>query len=211
MVGTTMRLACLCVSLAAACTTPSGGGGGGSRPAPPAAADLSWLAQVAVPDWMERPSPELEREIGRRVVALFSENFADSSAAARRLIETGLPAVPYLGSAAAGRRDARARKVVCVVLDPILRSVAPEDLGRLLRSPYRAVRIVAAQVCGELGWEEHGPALVDLLEDPDPEVRRAAVAALRRLTNRFYGYRVDGRPEERARAVERWRKHWLSG
>ncbi len=52
------------------------------------------------------------------------------------------------------------------------------------------------------------PALVGRLGDADPVVRLAAHEELRKRTGRDFGYLPWGTPEERSRAVDRWRA-WL--
>jgi HEAT repeat protein len=53
--------------------------------------------------------------------------------------------------------------------------------------------------------------LVDLLEDPDAAVRMLAIVALRRLTDRDYGYRFYEDDLQRAAAVARWRAALRAG
>ena len=52
------------------------------------------------------------------------------------------------------------------------------------------------------------PDLIDRLEDENPTVRAAVVAALRRLTNRVYDVAATDRPADRAAAATRWREWW---
>jgi hypothetical protein len=55
----------------------------------------------------------------------------------------------------------------------------------------------------------HLPRLVELLEDPEPPVARAAAAALRSLTGQDLGPPADASRAEQARAVAAW-KAWLA-
>ena len=73
------------------------------------------------------------------------------------------------------------------------------------------MRAASAKVVGERNLTEHAGKTVDLLEDDHVEVRREAIRALRRISNRFHGYRPDGSPDERALAVKRWRRLWGTG
>jgi hypothetical protein len=52
------------------------------------------------------------------------------------------------------------------------------------------------------------PALIGRLEDDVAGVRGAAVASLRRLTHRFFGFRASGTLEARDQAGARWREWW---
>ena len=77
-------------------------------------------------------------------------------------------------------RDARVRRWAAAALGDIgdARSVAP--LGRLLtKDPDPGVRLEAAFRLGKLGGAAARPALTAALTDPDENVRRAAVAALK--------------------------------
>jgi len=73
------------------------------------------------------------------------------------------------------------------------------------------VRVATAGVVGERDLARHAVRLVDLLDDPDLEVRRAAIRTLRQLSNRFFGYRPDAPAQQRAKATGRWRELWGSG
>ncbi len=70
-----------------------------------------------------------------------------------------------------------------------------------------AMRIRAVQVAGERGDQGAVPLLVDRLEDEDAAVRFYAFEALRRITGEDHGYRYYKPGPERAKAVERWRRH----
>jgi HEAT repeat protein len=200
-----MRRAITATVLLAACSTSSDGRGGAGAPGP---AEAAWASQVRIPDHMERPPPALEEEIARCIAGLDAAEFEASSHAAGRLVEIGVPAVPYLGFAASKAADGKRLRIV---LDAILMEAAPERIALLFASPYPDVRVAAAGACGDRRLTELGPPLVDLLEDPDVDVRRAGIASLRRLANQFYGYRADDPPAQRAAAVARWREHWKAG
>jgi HEAT repeat protein len=156
---------------------------------------------------MDRPAPAVEEEIARCIAGLDAAEFEASSGAAGRLVEIGVPAVPYLGFAAS-KAHAEGGKHLRIVLDAILMAASPEQIALLLASPYPDVRVAAAGACGERRLAELGPPLVDLLEDEDVDVRRAGIASLRKLANQFYGYRADDPPARRDAAVARWREHW---
>ncbi len=52
------------------------------------------------------------------------------------------------------------------------------------------------------------PALIERLNDPDPVVRLAAHEELKEGSAQDFGFVPWGRPEERERAVARWRAWW---
>jgi hypothetical protein len=68
-------------------------------------------------------------------------------------------------------------------------------------------RILAARHAAEIGDHEAVPLLVDRLEDDDSAVRMFAILALEKLTGTRLGYDYAADGFERARAVERWRRH----
>ena len=121
------------------------------------------------------------------------------------LVSLGEPAIPYLGFAA-GQDGLDDR--IPITLRAILQTLGARRLAPYLGSPYAEVRAAAATTVGERRFTELAPALTDLLEDADLGVRRAGVAALRRITNRFHGYRPDASAEDRAAAVAKWRRMW---
>jgi hypothetical protein len=83
-------------------------------------------------------------------------------------------------------------------------TVRSVDLGRHLRSPDAEERAMAAELTRHRDLREalpYVPRLIDLLEDPSPEVRRQARASLRSLA----GADVGGDGED---AAARWRAYW---
>jgi hypothetical protein len=86
--------------------------------------------------------------------------------------------------------------------------VRPVDLCDRFQHEDPAVRTAAALEVGRTGNREGLSYLVDRLTDPEPEVRFAAIMALRRITGQTMGYRYHDRPAAQADAVARWRQ-WL--
>lgn len=80
----------------------------------------------------------------------------------------------------------------------ILRDVS---CGRVLRQ----MALVTIQRCGSL---ESVPVAIELLEDPDAQVRLSAHRALESLTHEKVSFSAASPPEERAVGVERWRSYW---
>lgn len=205
------------LALLAACRTPpepepDPGAVWPGRPRSTGRIDTDWLADVQIPAGGKRLGRENEAFVAGACHVLDRDDFADYSSSAAGLVALGEPVVPYLGRyAEPPTRDERLFAIVSVVLEPILMKVDPEPLGSYLDSPYRAVRATAARVVGERNLTEHAYRLVGLLEDEHVEVRRDAIRALRRISNRFQGYRPDGAPDERAVAVKRWRRLWGTG
>jgi hypothetical protein len=83
---------------------------------------------------------------------------------------------------------------------------APVDLARPLRSADAAARAMAAELARHRPPDEaarHVPRLVELLDDPSPEVRRQAHESLVALAGRDAGGTGPG-------AAERWSAYWRS-
>jgi len=165
-----------------------------------------------MPAWIDPPSAEERRQIVDAIGRLTSEDFAEYAKAARRLIAIGRAAIPYLGGFGDRQGEEQgARGRARLVLAPILERLEAPEIGRWMGSPAATTRAAAARAAGLGPHPELASRLMDLLEDEDLGVRREAIAALRRLTGRFLGYRPDDSPERRRRAIERWRESWGAG
>jgi HEAT repeat protein len=143
------------------------------------------------------------------VALLKSRDFVARSQAAERLVSAGAPALPVLGRAgdfAAPGPGVAAESTTRPVVDAILARFSPAEVEALLASPWPLLRRGAADELGRRGDWAPVPRLIDRLEDDEPQVRDAAHAALRRLTQEFpeTGY---GRGTT-ASLAERWRTWW---
>jgi len=166
-------------------------------------ADLRW------PPDTPRPSDAVLGEIGTDIDVLLTKEFEDYPEAGRRLIERGEAVIPCLGHAARRHPAPAVRKErLEIVFRPALAQLPPERLLIALASPYPAVRAAAAWTAGDRGLEPLGLRLIELLDDPDVEVRRYAIAALRKITGEFLGYRADDPPAARAAAAAEWHEFW---
>jgi len=79
-----------------------------------------------------------------------------------------------------------------------------------IQSPEVAGRIAGIRQAVVSGDVSALPLLVDRLEDHDPAVRFAAIIALEKLTGRRMGFSYGHCDEERAAAVQRWRRYLLT-
>jgi len=70
------------------------------------------------------------------------------------------------------------------VQDAFRRSGLTEDLFNALVSPNPLTRLAAARLCGALRLSESVPWVEDLLRDPNPKVKEAAIRALGELGGR---------------------------
>ena len=151
------------------------------------------------------------RDYGEVVRLLTSRDFVTRARANRTLVDAGAAALPALGRAgdlpvpvSGGLRVSATRAVI----ETIAADMPRDGLEQALSAPWPNVRRAAA---GELGRRDRWgaiPALIASLEDADPGVRAAAAAALRRLTNNFFGFRAEARVPTRRAATGRWRTWW---
>ncbi len=146
------------------------------------------------------------------LAALRSPDFVTRQRAAERLVAAGETALGALGAAGeqpvpglAGRGVSTTRPVV----DAILQDLPAEHVRTHLAGPWSVVRRAAATELGRRGGLGAVPELIARLTDDDVEVRIAAVAALRRLTNRYFGFAPRATVVARREAEARWRSWWL--
>ncbi|MHC4819320.1 MAG: hypothetical protein ACYTF8_14850 [Planctomycetota bacterium] len=178
-------------------------------------APAAFLALVAVAacagvpsgDRDGRPAPK-----GGVVVPSWLVRVRIHPTAARRLVKRGEIVVPYLGFMGEQELTEHARKTrIPIVLKPLLIEAPPDHIGVYLVSPYSDVRAAAAVAAGEHRITAHATTLVDLLDDPEVQVRRSAVTALRRISNEFFGYRAEDSAGRRAGPTAKWRTLWGPG
>jgi hypothetical protein len=145
------------------------------------------------------------------IVAVAVGDFAARSRAAEALIAEGDRALPALGEARDEELVAGPGAVVRIdaVIAEILKASSDERLVSIhLADRYPSIRRAAASEAARRGGWGAVPALVERLGDEDVSVRAAVVAALRRMTNRFYD--VEPRPTrtEAAAAAASAREWW---
>jgi HEAT repeat protein len=82
-------------------------------------------------------------------------------------------------------------------------------LADKLRDDRAEIRRAAALAAAMKEDKGHLPRLIDLLEDADSDVARAAHRALKSLVGQDFGPAAGATPAERSRAIKAWRE-WLS-
>jgi len=165
-----------------------------------------WPDGVRWPRYLPRPDPEVAAAAVRSVEELLVPDFRTRYLAAHYLVTLEETALPYLGHAqSCGIRPGGPPLDVGHVVLPILRRLAPDRLAAWYASPYPSLRAAAAACAAERRVEEHAPRLVELLQDPDEEVRLAAILGLRTIYNRFLGYDPKAGLRANREAVARWR------
>lgn len=138
-------------------------------------------------------------------------DFVTRARAAERLVAAGPAALPALGRRGdqpvvlyGKMRVSTTRPVIRAILD----AMPDGAVRRELASGEAVVRRAAAEALGRRGRWGSVAALIDATEDPEPTVRASSAASLRRLTNRFFGFRAEASPTLRAAATQRWRTWW---
>lgn len=127
---------------------------------------------------------------------------------AQKLVSYGEPAVPQM----IANLDSHEKSVAVMAaycLGMIQDPRALDPLARAMATPHEKLRFEAATAMLRMGDRRGLPTMIDGLEHPDPLVRARAILVLKERTGGTMGYAADGRPEDRAAAVARWRA-WLA-
>ena len=111
------------------------------------------------------------------------------------------------------QREVRQLLMVLAALPGLLAgcAVGPPDVTNIceaLQSENPELRVRAAVMAGNERDEEAVPLLVDRLSDIDPDVRLFSSMALRKITEKDFGWRAYAPRAERDQAIGRWRD-WL--
>lgn len=96
-------------------------------------------------------------------------------------------------------RDALAERLTRMSADTLRRELGEDDAE---------IRGAAALACGMKDDKSFVPDLIVRLYDKNSRVERAAYESLKSITGRDYGPSSNATPEERTRAVIRWRVWW---
>ncbi len=105
------------------------------------------------------------------------------------------------------RRTTVLYAAACLLIDAYGCARVDRSSHSAMQSPIMGDRVSAVRAAAERGDRASVPHLVDRLDDEDAVVRFAAVVALERITGTRLGYRYGAPADERAAAVERWRRY----
>jgi hypothetical protein len=103
-----------------------------------------------------------------------------------------------------GQNKSKAREALA---DRLTRMTAA-TLADKLKDEDLEIRRAAALAVAMKEDTTHIPRLIELLEDPEPPVTRAAHAALKSLTSQDFGPAADATRAEQARAIAAWKAWW---
>lgn len=127
---------------------------------------------------------------------------------AKKLVSYGEPAVPQMiANLDSFQTEVAVMAAYCLgmIQDPR----ALDALAKATASPHMRLRNEAATAMLRMGDPRGLQTMIDALEHPDPLVRARAILVLKERTGGTQGYVADGKPEDRAAAVARWRA-WLA-
>lgn len=84
-----------------------------------------------------------------------------------------------------------------------------EELAEVLKLQDGPLRLAAAFALGDAGIYAGIPILIEALRLSDVEIRTVAIQKLSEYTGGLhFGYRAQGSPEDRERAIARWNEWW---
>jgi hypothetical protein len=197
------RLAAALVACACAVAAGSSCGTGGvrrprERPVPLPAIDAPGDRPFQEPTPSERA--RLEALLGRVSAAGADERLEIG----RTIARCGPVAVPVL-LAALRREDPAVRAHAAYLLGVMRDRRTAEALAEAARDPVPQVRYEASAALLELGDDRGLDGLIEGLSDPDARLRSKSASVLEQRTGQRFGYAADDPPEERERAVRRWR------
>ena len=167
-------------------TLGKGGAPKETRPAEPAVSPEA--AQLS--DELVKSGPPQQAGVLRKLRDSKGAVYTDALAHAIRRLD---------GAAKGQARDALADRLTRMSAKTLTDKLQDDDLE---------IRRAAALACAMKDEKAHVPRLVEMLQDPEPEVARAAHAALKSLTNQDFGPGKDASRADVARAADAWKEWW---
>jgi hypothetical protein len=111
-------------------------------------------------------------------------------------------------ASAIGRLEGEDKKKARDVLAERLSEMTPGTVGEKLKDDNAEIRRAAALACAMNEEKVHVPRLIEMLEDADQSVRRAAYASLKSLTGQDFGPSKNASAEEILVAQKAWQTWW---
>jgi hypothetical protein len=111
-------------------------------------------------------------------------------------------------AAAISRLDDAAKAKARDALTERLARMTASTLGDKMKDANSEIRRAAALACAMKEERAMVPQLIQLLDDSEPRVVRAAHAALKDLTGQKFGPADPAQPDERKQAIREWRGWW---
>ncbi|MGE0193573.1 MAG: HEAT repeat domain-containing protein [Planctomycetota bacterium] len=146
----------------------------------------------------------MQERVRERLAAASTCGEAERQRIAIDLLRLGEPAVAPLIEALADP-DPGVRVLACFVLGQLRDARALDALAARLDDPAQGVRHEAATALLRNGDRRGVDVLLAALEDGDCLVRARAIQVLHEVTGETYGFVANGRADDRAAALCRWR------
>lgn len=154
-------------------------------------------ARAVLQQFLDPHTPEEKQNIEKLIADLGDKRWKVRKSATEKLSRLDIRAVPVI-SRAAKSEDAevasRAKQVLKVL------QVKADNISRELNP---AIDTLAAG-----GDKKIAAMLIELLNYPKHSIRYTAEYGLRRITGENFGYNSYDDPDERAKAVKKWRQWW---
>jgi outer membrane protein assembly factor BamB len=115
--------------------------------------------------------------------------------------------LPALKNAVAGG-DVIAQLISVGALSKAAPKDIKESLAKFLESPDDRLKLSAARALVNAGERTTLPVFVKLMASENPRVRVRAHQSLRSLSGQLIAFSSDGKPEDRAKAIDAW-KAWI--
>ncbi|MDZ7816356.1 MAG: HEAT repeat domain-containing protein [Planctomycetota bacterium] len=141
------------------------------------------------------------------LVTLRNPDTDEREKASKGLISMGEKAIPAILESL-DDESVEVKTRLIGILAVIADARALPKLRELTKSPNVGVRCRANWALGEVPSRRNVETLINALEDENPTARLYAINSLHKLTGYKHGFEPRGEPEERAKAVARWRKWW---
>jgi hypothetical protein len=159
-----------------------------------------------VPD--PEPKDDDETKANRWASALVEATGAKQNEALAKLRDTKGPEYTQALAVAIGQLGGPAKKKAREALADRMTRMTAATLAEKLKDEDLEVRRAAALACAMKDDKTNFARIIDLLEDPEVPVVRAAYAALKGLSGQDFGPAADASRAEKAEAVAKWKAWW---
>jgi len=160
-----------------------------SSPDPP---ENDWTKEAA------RLSEQLIRATGPQQEKIIEEYQKAKGPAYTKAMALAIPQIS--GGSRTKVRDALAERLMRMTASTLREKLKDQD---------PEIRYAGARACASKEETEHIPDLIGLLDDPAPQVMRAARAGLKHLSGgKDFGPKSDASASDKAQAIAEWKKWW---
>jgi hypothetical protein len=173
------------------------------------------------PEPRDKPPPELIKE--KPISPKPPDTKSDAERMAGELVQTDRPKQERLIDRLRDSKGAEHTQALLTAIPKLegeikkkAREALAERMARMTTATLETrmkdddpeMRRAAALACAMKEEMEHVPRLIELLDDPEMGVTRAAYAALKSLSNKDFGPAKDAGRAERDKAIAAWKAWW---